>query len=259
VRLRLYAIPGSHPCQAVEVALGLKGLDYSRVDLPPGLGQLNSLIRFGKRTVPALRVDAYKVVGSPLIMRVLDGLRPDPPLVPRDPALRAAVEEAEQWGDAVLQDAARWISQYAITQRPEAAKSFLEGSRLPEFPDAVAAAVSRGTFQAEIATLGPGRAGVERLLGELPAMLDRADELIAAGTIGGDPPNAADLQIGSSVALLLKIEDLRPAIESRPCAELARRLFTSYPGSIPRKALPGEWLRASSSRAAGGRSLTSAG
>jgi glutathione S-transferase len=241
----------------VEVALRLKGLDYDRVDLPPGLGQLNSLIRFGKRTVPAMRVDGYKVVGSTLIMRVLDGLRPDPPLVPRDAELRAAVEEAERWGDADLQDAARWITQYAITRRPDSAKSFLAGARLPEFPDAVAAAVSRATFRAEIATVGPGTSGVERWLRELPALLDRADALIADGTIGGDSPNAADLQIGASVALLLKVEDVRPAIEGRPCERLARRLFTEYPGAIPRDALPDEWLRASSLRPGGG-SVTSA-
>jgi glutathione S-transferase len=245
VRLKLYAIPGSHPCQAVEVALRLKGLDYERVDLPPGLGQLNSLVRFGKRTVPALRVDSYKVVGSMLIMRVLDGLVPDPPLLPRDRDLHAAIEEAESWGDDVLQDAARWISQYAIVRRPESAKSFLAGSRLPDLPDAVTAATSRATFRAEIATVGPGVAGVERLVGQLPAMLDHADALIAAGTIGAETPNAADLQIGASVALLLKLEDLRPAIEPRPCARLAQRIFTRYPGSISRDALPAEWLHAS--------------
>jgi glutathione S-transferase len=214
-------------------------------------------VRFGKRTVPAMRADGNKVVGSTLILRVLDGLQPDPQLVPRDPGLRAAVEEAERWGDVVLQDAARWISQYAITRRPESAKSFLEGSRLPEFPDAVSAAVSRATFRAEIATVGPGVAGVERLLGELPSLLDHADGLVAAGTIGGDEPNAADLQIGSSIALLMKVEDLRASIEGRPCAEIARRLFTNYAGSIPRNALPSEWLRASSGSPAD-RSVTSA-
>ena len=257
MRLKLYAIPGSHPCQAIEVALRLKALDYERVDLPPGLGQLNSFVRFGKRTVPAMRADGYKVVGSVLIMRVLDGLQPEPPLVPRDPEPRAAVEEAERWGDEVLQDAARWISQYAIVRRPEAAKSFLAGSSLSEFPDAVAGASSRATFRAEIATVGPGVGGVERLVGELPSLLDHADGLVAAATIGGDTPNVADLQVGASVALLMKLEDLRPAIESRPCAQIARRLFTSYPGSIPRNSLPDEWLRASSLQPAD-RSVTSA-
>ena len=31
----LYALPGSHPVAAVEVALRLKSIDYHRVDLLP--------------------------------------------------------------------------------------------------------------------------------------------------------------------------------------------------------------------------------
>src|SRR5687767_11015683 len=99
-------MPGSHPCETVEAALRLKGLEYDRVDLLPGISPFHQLLRFGRRTVPGLRVDSYKVVGSPLILRTLDGLAHDPPLYPADPAARAAVEEAERWGDEQLQEAA---------------------------------------------------------------------------------------------------------------------------------------------------------
>jgi glutathione S-transferase len=243
VRLTLYSIPGSHPCETVEAALGIKGLAYERVDLLPGASQFQQLARFGRRTVPGLIVDGYKVVGSPLILRTLDGIKPDPPLYPADPAERAAVEEAERWGDEQLQEAARWLSVYSLTQRPDAAKSFLAGSNLPDLPDALAAQLTRSVFWAELRVLGPGVEGAEMWLRELPALLDRVDGLIAAGTIGGDAPNAADLQIGASVALLAKLEDLRAAIEPRPAGELARRLF-SFPGEVPSGALPSEWLRA---------------
>jgi len=57
MQLILYTIPGSHPCETVEAALALKGLDYDRVDLLPGLSQFQQLARFGRRTVPGLRVD----------------------------------------------------------------------------------------------------------------------------------------------------------------------------------------------------------
>jgi len=75
VRLTLYSIPGSHPCETVEAALGIKGLAYERVDLLPGLSQFQQRARFGRRTVPGLVVDGYKVSGSPLILRTLDGLK----------------------------------------------------------------------------------------------------------------------------------------------------------------------------------------
>jgi glutathione S-transferase len=243
VRLTLYSIPGSHPCETAEAALGVKGLPYERVDLLPGLSQFQQLVRFGRRTVPGLVVDGYKVSGSLLILRTLEGIKPDPPLYPADPAQREAVEEAERWGDEQLQEAARWLSVYALTRRPDAAKSFLASSNLPDLPDAVAAQLTKSVFWAELRVLGPGVDGAETWLRELPRLLDRVDELIAAGTIGGEQPNAADLQIGASIALMAKLEDLRAAIEPRPGAELARRLF-SFPGSVPAGALPAEWLRA---------------
>jgi glutathione S-transferase len=243
VRLTLYSIPGSHPCETVEAALGFKGLSYDRVDLLPGASQFQQLLRFGRRTVPGLVVDGYKVSGSLLILRTLEGIKPDPPLYPADPAQRETVEEAERWGDEQLQEAARWLSVYSLTQRPDAAKSFLANSNLPDLPDAVAAQLTKSVFWTELRVLGPGADGAETWLRELPRLLDRVDELIAAGTIGGEQPNAADLQIGASIALMAKLEDLRAAIEPRPAGELARRLF-SFPGSVPAGALPAEWLRA---------------
>jgi glutathione S-transferase len=251
VRLILYAIPGSHPCEAAEAALELKGLAYERVDLLPGVSQIQQLVRFGRRTVPGLIVDGYKVSGSSLILRTLDGIKPDPPLYPRDPAERRAVEEAESWGEQDMQDAARWISVYALSRSPESGKSFTEGSNLPQLPDAVATASTRMVFSAELRTIGPGMEGAEHWVVELPRLLDHVDGLIDAGTIGGEVPNAADLQIGASVALLAKVGDLRAAIEPRPCGALARRLF-SFPGEIPQGTLPDEWLRAMPAAAASG-------
>ena len=56
--------------------------------------------------------------------------------------------------------------------------------------------------------------------------------------LGGDDPNAADLQIAPSIRLLAAIGDLRPQLEGRPALELARRLFPGEPGHVPAGALP---------------------
>jgi glutathione S-transferase len=67
--------------------------------------------------------------------------------------------------------------------------------------------------------------------------------------IGGDQPNAADLQIGASVRLLLTLDDLRTPIDARPCGEHARRLFPDYPGRLPHGALPAAWIPALEAKA----------
>ena len=82
---------------------------------------------------------------------------------------------------------------------------------------------------------------VQRDLAALPALLDRVDELIAAGMIGGEQLNAADFQIAPSIGLAMTLEDLRPAIEGRPAGELAKRVVPDYPGDMPADPAA-EWL-----------------
>jgi glutathione S-transferase len=86
---------------------------------------------------------------------------------------------------------------------------------------------------AEVKTNGASDEAAAKDLAELPALLDRVDALLAEGVLGGDEPNAADYQIATSVRLLLCFDDLRDAIERRPCAPYARALVTDWPGHIP--------------------------
>jgi glutathione S-transferase len=238
--LKLYVIPGSHPCASVEAALNLKRLAYERVDLIPGLSPILQMARFGRRTVPGLVVDGNRVSGSKLIMRALDGLEPEPPLYSGDPA----ADEAERWGDDELQSAARWIVVYGLGKNPAAADSYTAGANIPQFPPAVAAAATRAVFATELRVLGDGPEGARRALQGLPGLLDHVDELIEAGTIGAETPNAADLQIAGSVRLLLTMADLREEIDARPAGRLARRLIPRYPGDLPAGSLPADWVPA---------------
>ncbi len=118
MRLKLYVVHGSHPCAAVEKALELKRLDYSVFEWPPPAHIVGQRILFGRRTVPALRIDGEKVQGSRPIIRRLDELVPEPPLFPSDPAARARVEEAERWGDEVFQPVARELIWAGFLQPP---------------------------------------------------------------------------------------------------------------------------------------------
>jgi len=79
---RLYVVHGSHPCATVAKALELKGVPYRTVELPPPMRAAIQRLRFGSRTVPALRFDGEKLTGSRAILRRLEELRPDPPLQP---------------------------------------------------------------------------------------------------------------------------------------------------------------------------------
>ena len=60
--------------------------------------------------------------------------------------------------------------------------------------------------------------------------------------IGGERPNAADLQIGAGLRLLLTIEDVAAVGGSRPATQLAFKWFPRYPGRVPAGVLPAAWL-----------------
>ena len=82
---------------------------------------------------------------------------------------------------------------------------------------------------------------VRRDLASFPGWLKRIDDWIAEGALGSDPPTAADLQVGASLRLAMTLDDLRPAIASRPAGDLAVRAIPEFPGQAP-PVLPPAWL-----------------
>ena len=102
---KLYVVHSSHPCETVKKALELKGIPYRTVELLIPTHVPLQKLRFGSRTVPALKLDGgEKISGSRAILRRLDELVADPPLLPpeTDPDDRAAVLEAERWSTCLL-------------------------------------------------------------------------------------------------------------------------------------------------------------
>ncbi|MGH2969802.1 MAG: glutathione S-transferase family protein, partial [Solirubrobacteraceae bacterium] len=129
---KLYAVPASHPCAAIELALRLKGVPYERVDMIPVVSRLLQRRRFGGASVPAVAFeDGERVLGSREIVRALEHRAPDPPLLPADGNERRLVEEAERWGDEVLQPLVRRITWAALRRRPTVITSYSEGADLP--------------------------------------------------------------------------------------------------------------------------------
>lgn len=241
----LYVVNGSHPCATVERALQLKGLPYKIVEFPPPLHMPAMKLLFGRRTVPAIKFDGgEKLSGSRAILRRLDELQPEPALLPADAAQRAKVEQAEAWGDEILQPLVRRVLWPVAKANPAAMASFSKGSKLPPIPVPVLKAVAPVITRVEMKANEASDDSLAVDLRTLPELLDHADRLIAEGVTGGEQPNAADLQIAPSLCLLMALADLRPLIEPRPCGQLARRLFPDYPGDVPAGSIPGELLPA---------------
>jgi glutathione S-transferase len=237
---KLYVIPGSHPSATAMLMLGRKGIPFKRVDLIPVVSKgVLKAQRFPGITVPALKIDGRRVQGSREIARELDRIQPEPPLFPADEAKRTAVEEAEAWGDE-FQQKPRRFTWWAFKRDRAPMATYSEGARLG-VPVGLAVKTGGPIVALSARFNGATDENVRADLASLPADLDRIDTWIKVGVMGGKEPNAADYQIVPSLRLLMTLDDLRPAIESRPCGKLAMLLMPEFKGRM-HPVFPAEWL-----------------
>ena len=245
---KLYVILGSHACRTGMLMLEHKGIEYEVVELPSVLhpvalrlhgfagnpapfrkldGRPNLMVgmadRFG--TVPALRVDGHEVKTNNEIARLLDELRPEPPLLPADPELRRAVEEAQRWGDDVFQMVARRLALAASLHGRDALVDRADDGRLGPLLWRRQTVRLIGTRLLTHLVFRANKRAESELLAALPGQLDRIDAWVEAGVLNGDELYRADFVIAPSLALLLYRRDLRPEIEGRPAIGLVDRLL----------------------------------
>lgn len=241
MNVRLYTIPGSHPGVSAQAMLKRKGISFKRTDLFPVISKvILRALGFPKQTVPAIKIDGVKVQGSRQIARELDRLQPEPPLFPSDPEKRVAVEEAERFGDEELQHPIRQLIWWALRANKAPLRSYSEGSKLG-IPIGLAVRTAAPIVALSAHFNEASDENIRADLAKLGKLLDKVDELIASGTIGGEEPNAADFQIAPTIRLAMTLQDLRPLIDARPAGKFARQVIPDYPGDAP-PIFPPAWL-----------------
>ena len=235
--LVLHVLPPSHPCMTATAALRLKGLEHERVEFAPGahVEQMQEIYGEGNHTVPGLLVDGEPVHGSRAILARLEELVPEPVLYPSE-----EVREAERWGDEELQDLGRRMPWGALHFRPEAMGTFGGAGPLDGPGTDFAIRFVRGTWKYH----GITAARLQEDLAGLPEKLAHVERLAADGVIGGERPNAADLQIGATLRVLLTVGDLRPLLQGGAGERIALRSFPEYRGDVPAGAFPAGWTPA---------------
>ena len=239
--ITLYGTPPSPPSHTARLMLERKGIEHKTVWLLPGLWPFLLRTRgFRGGTVPAMKIDGRRLQGSREISRALEEIKPDPPLFPADPERRLEVEEAERWGDEVLQDVPRRIIRWLAVHRPETRLMIAREVGIPA--PKVAAFVNAPAARHLANKVNASDEVVRETVARVPEVLDHVDELIGAGVIGGEEPNAADFQIATSVRALLTVQDLRSATDGRPAARLAIKFLPELGNDFPSGLLPAEWL-----------------
>jgi glutathione S-transferase len=246
VNVKIYYVPGSHPCEAVFKAAELKGIDYKRIVALPPMHRVQMTLMFGSRTVPGATITGgpdgkEKVQTSRKIIRAFESMQPEPALFPADPAQRERVTAAETWGNGEFQDVGRRLVWAHLKRSPKQMGTFAVGQPVP-LPKFIQNLASPIVARSQAKLNGASDESVKADLAKLPEYLDQVDRYIADGVIGGEQPNAADLQILSSLWLWRSMDDLRPAIDARPCGAATVKLFGEPGGHVTGGLLPAEWL-----------------
>src|SRR5205823_5257050 len=121
-------------------------------------------------------------------------------LFPDDPDLRRRAEGAERWGEEELQSVPRRIFRWGLVHNLDLREWLAAKSGVPA--PALSARLSGLNARYFARLAHADEQAVRADLTGLPQMLDHADQLLQDGVLVTDPPNAAALQVLSSVRAL---------------------------------------------------------
>lgn len=172
--IELYQFELSHYCEKVRFILDYKGLPYRKVEITPGIGQIDIYRMSGQRQVPVLKDGAEVIADSTAIAEYLDKTYPDKPIIPQDPKLRGLTLILEQWADELIGLNARQCLLAAIGRNGELRKSLLP-SNTPDFVKNLVGAFPNEIFNAlgsnlNVASLDPTKAAQDAMKHSLTSL-----------------------------------------------------------------------------------------
>lgn len=97
--IELYQFEISHYAEKVRLILDYKGLAYRKIEVTPGIGQLDLIRMSGQRQVPVLKDGSEIVSDSTAIAKYLDRKYPERPIIPVNPEHRGLCLLIEEWAD----------------------------------------------------------------------------------------------------------------------------------------------------------------
>ena len=116
--LELYQFEASHYSEKVRLILDYKKLPYRKIEVTPGVGQIDLFQKSGQRQVPVLKDGEQVIPDSTAIAKYLDQKYPELPIIPVDPKQRGLCLMMEAWADESIGLNARKAMIGAFNQHP---------------------------------------------------------------------------------------------------------------------------------------------
>jgi glutathione S-transferase len=205
--LELYQFELSQFSEKVRLVLDYKRLAYRKIDVVPGVGQIDIFRLSGQTKLPVLKDGNTVIADSTAIALYLDKTYPDRPIIPTTPQQKANCLLLEQWADSSIGIKGRSILLESLKS------TNLRTSILPAgTPDIVKNLIGSIPTEA-IDLLGLGMGLTPDVTKAAKAEMHRSIESIclllaqnSGAYLTGDTPTLADLTV-AGLSLVLKIPE----------------------------------------------------
>jgi glutathione S-transferase len=201
--IELYQFELSQYSEKVRLILDYKGLDYRKIEVTPGIGQVDLFRLTGQGQVPVLKDGNKYVVDSTEIAKYLDLEYPDRPLIPKDPKQRGLCLLMEEWADESIGIKGRKALFAAISQDQNFRKSLLP-STTPDVLRTLVEGVPSDVLKVLGFGVGYSPDVVQSAIKDLRQDLEALTLLLADSPyLVGDEPCLADFAV-AGLSILLK-------------------------------------------------------
>ncbi len=201
--LELYQFELSQYSEKVRLILDYKQLEYRKIEVTPGVGQIELMQKCGSRQVPVLKDGSTYVADSTEIALYLERKYPERPIIPTDSLAKGQCLLMEEWADVSIGLNGRKAFIGAVNQNQNFRTSLLPDNT----PDLVKTAV--GAIPGELLEVlgtgvGYGGDAVKEAKKSLTQDLEALCLILQNQPyLTGDTPTLADLTV-AGLSILLK-------------------------------------------------------
>ncbi len=223
--LELYQFELSQYSEKVRLILDYKGLAYRKIEVTPGIGQVDLFRLTGQKQVPVLKDGSRYITDSTAIAKYLDLEYPERPLIPRDSKQRGLCLMMEEWADESIGIKGRKALFSAISQDQNFRKSLLPTST-PDVFKTLVQGVPNDLLKVLGVGVGYSPDAVNSAITDLKQDLEALTLLLADSPyLVGDQPTLADFAV-AGLSILLKFPngpylDLPASLRGKGVPQLA--------------------------------------
>jgi glutathione S-transferase len=204
--LELYQFELSQYSEKVRLILDYKKLEYRKIEVTPGIGQVELFQKSGSRQVPVLKDGSTYISDSTEIAFYLDRKYPEIPLLPEESLKRGQCLLIEEWADESIGLKGRKALIGALNQSQNLRTAFLP-TQTPDVLKNLVGAIPSQLLDVLGTGVGFGGEAVKEANKALKQDLEALCLILAKQPyLTGDTPTLADLAV-AGLSMILKFPE----------------------------------------------------